>query len=69
MGPSFTIVNHKHNYANVNLKFYPVRIKFNLNRRLNSITNAHDAVANNVIYHDVCWVKAKRDADPKTIAI
>ena len=29
-------------------------------RRLNSITNAKDAVANEVVYHNPCWVKAKR---------
>ena len=29
-------------------------------RRMNSITNAEDAVANEVVYH-VCWVKARRE--------
>ena len=32
-----------------------------------SITNAHEAVANDVIYHNVCWVKATRDAEAETI--
>ena len=36
---------------------------------MNSITNAEDAVANEVIYHDVCWVKAKREAQPKPIKV
>ena len=36
--------------------------------RLNSITNVHDTVANDFIYHDVCW-KAKWDAEPNTISI
>lgn len=35
--------------------------------RLISITNAHEAVANDVIYHNVCCVKAKRDAEAETI--
>ena len=35
--------------------------------RLISITNAHEAVANDVIYHNVCWVKDKRDAEAETI--
>ena len=30
-----------------------------------TITNAEDAVANEVAYHDLCWIKAKRDAEPK----
>ena len=46
MGPSFTIVNHKHNYANVNLKFYPVRIKFNLNFKNNVNKTNEKAYAN-----------------------
>ena len=29
-------------------------------RRLNSLTNAKDAVAKEVVYHNACWVKAKR---------
>ena len=33
-------------------------------RRLNSITNAKGAVANEVVYHNPCWVKAKREAVP-----
>ena len=36
-------------------------------RRMNSITNAEDAVAKEVVYHDICWVKAKREAQPKPI--
>ena len=36
-------------------------------RRLNSIPKAYDAVANDVIYHDTCWIKAKREAAPKTV--
>ena len=32
---------------------------------MNSITNAEDAVANEVVYHDVYCVKAKREAQPK----
>ena len=31
-------------------------------RRLNSIPKADDAVANDVVYHDTCWIKAKREA-------
>ena len=31
-------------------------------RRMNSITNAEDAVANEVVYHDIYRVKAKREA-------
>ena len=38
-------------------------------RLIFSVTNAHDAVANNVMYHGIGWVKAKRDAEPKTTAI
>ena len=26
------------------------------------MTNAGNAVANEVVYHDVCWVKAMREA-------
>ena len=36
-------------------------------RRLNSIPKAYDAVANDVVYHDICWIKAKREAAPKTV--
>ena len=35
--------------------------------RLISITNAHEAVGNDVIYHNICWVKAERDAEAETI--
>ena len=38
-------------------------------RRMNSKTNAEDAVANEVVYHDVCWVQAKREAQPKPIKV
>ena len=37
--------------------------------RMNSITNAEDAVANEVVYHYVCWVKDKREAQPKPIKV
>ena len=37
--------------------------------RSNSIANVRDTVANDFIYHDVCWVKAKYDAEPNTISI
>ena len=33
-------------------------------RRLNSIPKADDAVANDVVYHGTCWIKAKREAAP-----
>ena len=36
---------------------------------MNSITNAEDAEANEVVYHDVCWVKAKREAQLKPIKV
>ena len=36
-------------------------------RRLNSIPKAYDAVADDVVYHDICWIKAKREAAPKTV--
>ena len=36
-------------------------------RRLNSIPKADDAVANDVVYHDTYWIKAKREAAPKTV--
>ena len=35
----------------------------NFYRRLNTISAANDAPANDVMYHDICWVKAKREAD------
>ena len=35
-------------------------------RRLNSIPKADDAVANDVVYHDTCWIKAKREAAPNS---
>ena len=38
-------------------------------RRVNSITNKEDAVANEVVYHDVCWVKAKLEAQPKPLKV
>ena len=37
--------------------------------RINSITNSEDAVANEVVYHDVCWVKAKQGAKRKPIKV
>ena len=36
---------------------------------MNSITNAEDAEANEVVYHDVCWIKAKREAQLKPIKV
>ena len=38
-------------------------------RNTNSIINAEDAIANEVVYHDVCWVKTKREARPKAIKV
>ena len=38
-------------------------------RRLNSIPKVDDAVANEVVYHDTCWVKVKREAAPKKVVI
>ena len=35
-------------------------------RRLNNITSAEDAMANDVLYHNQCWVIAKRKATPKS---
>ena len=32
-------------------------------RRLNSISAANDATANDVQYHNLCWAKAKREAE------
>ena len=34
-------------------------------RRLNNITSAFDAVANDVKYHNLCWADAKKKATPK----
>ena len=34
-------------------------------RRLNSISIEEDAVYNDVIYHNLCWAKAKKKAVPK----
>ena len=38
-------------------------------RRMGSITNAEDAVANDVVYHDIYWVKAKRESQRKPIKV
>ena len=38
-------------------------------RRLNSISHTEDAVANNVLYHHLCWNSAKRQAEPKSYPI
>ena len=38
-------------------------------RRLNSSPKADDAVANDVVYHDTCWIRAKREAVLKTVVI
>ena len=35
-------------------------------RKLNSIPNGDDEVANDVVYHDTCWIKAKREAAPNS---
>ena len=35
-------------------------------RRLNTITSAEHTVANDVLYHNQCWVIAKRKAKPKS---
>ena len=32
-------------------------------RRLNTISAANDAPASDVMYHNICWVNAKRKAD------
>ena len=37
--------------------------------RLNSISHAEDAVANDVLYHHLCWNSAKRQAEPKSYPI
>ena len=34
--------------------------------RLNSIPNASDAVANDVVYHLKCWVTAQKQIEPQT---
>ena len=34
-------------------------------RRLNSISIEEHAVDNDVIYHNLCWAKAKKKAVPK----
>ena len=36
-------------------------------RRLNSIPKADDAVASNFVYHDICWIRAKRETAPETV--
>ena len=36
-------------------------------RRLNSIPKADNAVSNNVVYHDRCWIRTKREAAPKRV--
>ena len=33
--------------------------------RLNTITHADDAITNDVLYHKLCWAKAKILAEPK----
>ena len=35
-------------------------------RHLNSISDAEDVVANDVLYHYLCWNSAKRQAEPKS---
>ena len=35
-------------------------------RRLNTITSSEVAVANGVLYHNQCWVIAKKKAKPKS---
>ena len=35
-------------------------------RRLNTITSTDVAVANGVLYHNQCWVIAKKKAKPKS---
>lgn len=34
-------------------------------RRLNSINTANDAIANDVMYHNICWADAKKKSKPK----
>ena len=38
-------------------------------RHLNSRSHAEDGVANDVLYHDLCWNSAKRQAKPKSYPI
>ena len=38
-------------------------------RRLSSISHAEDAVANDVLYHHLCWNSAKRQVEPKSHTI
>ena len=33
---------------------------------LNAILKAGDALANNIIYHNLCWANAKKKACPKS---
>ena len=33
----------------------------------NTIGRAADAVSNDVIYHNTCWLQAKRESEPKSI--
>ena len=33
-------------------------------RRLNSISSAADALANDVMYHNLCWADAKKESNP-----
>ena len=40
-----------------------------MNSMMNSITNAENTVANEVVCHDVCWIKAKREAQSKPIKV
>ena len=35
-------------------------------RRLNSISSAADAIASDVMYHNLCWADAKKKATPKS---
>ena len=36
-------------------------------RRLNTISIANDAIANDVLYHNLCWAKEKKKVQPKTL--
>ena len=36
---------------------------------VNSVSHAEDAVANDVLYHHLCWNSAKRQAEPKSYPI
>ena len=38
-------------------------------RCFNSIIHAEDAIANDVLYHHLCWNSAKRQAEPKSYPI